>query len=162
MPKKRVEFDNNINLRISDEQKENWNNYIKEHKEFNSISNFVRYCVDEIVDGTSQNRNQKQESKEDIESHIKDLDEKIVNMMQEQKEILKIVAKSTQPLLNSNKALREYQQNLVLKLLKEKPRSDEELLKLMDIEEYEVLNFLNELVDLGKIDLVDNKYRVIV
>jgi len=161
MPKKAQEFTNNVNFRISDDEKVQWNKYLEGHNKFSSLSKLVRWCVNEIIEGTHKNR-AKKETKEDIESHIKDLDEKIISMMNEQKEILKIVAKSTQPLLNSNKALREYQQNMVLNLLKEKPRSEAELLDVMDIEEVEVLNFLNELVDLGKIDLVDNKYKVII
>lgn len=159
MPKKKVEFDNGLNIRISDEQKTNWNNYLKEHKEFSSVSSFVRWCVDEIVEGTHNNRNQ-QESKDSLEVHVKELDDKIIKMMNEQKDILKLVAKSTQPLLNSNKALREYQQSIVLTLIEEKPRNEQELLKLMaPIEEYEILTFLNDLIEAGKIDNIDNKYQ---
>jgi hypothetical protein len=161
MPKKKVEFDNGLNIRISDEQKTNWNKYLKEHREFSSVSSFVRWCVDEIVDGAHNNRNQ-QESRDSLEARMKEIDDKIMNMMSEQKDVLKLVAKSTQPLLNSNKALREYQQTMVLNLLKEKPRSEAELLDVMEIEEYEVFNFLNELTEAGKIDLVDNKYQVII
>jgi len=52
MPKKAIEFSNNINIRISDEQKDQWNKYLKNNKEFSSISHFFRWCVDQIVEGT--------------------------------------------------------------------------------------------------------------
>ncbi|MFX1499969.1 MAG: hypothetical protein ACFFDH_03290 [Promethearchaeota archaeon] len=161
MPKKAKELTNNINLRITDEQVEKWNNYLKENPEFSSVSHFIRWCVDEIIDGTHFRR-QVNNEKDNLKKRIDEYDDKIEELLKSQRDILKIIAQKTTPTKRENKTLREYQKGILLNLLEKTPMDEEEISKIFDdLTEIDILNMLNELMEASLIKQYRNKYKVI-
>lgn len=160
MPKKAKELTRNINFRISDEQVEKWNTYLKENPEFSSVSHFIRWCVDEIIDGTHYRRkenNKTEESKKRIET----LEKRFEDLLKSQRDILKMVAQS-KTIKTEDKTLREYQKGILLNLLEKSPMDEEEIGKIFDdLTEIDILNMLNDLMEASLIEQYKNKYKVI-
>ena len=84
-----------MNIRITDDQVDKWNKYLKENPEFSSISHFIRWCVDEIIDGTHYHR-QVNNEKETLKKRIDEYDGKIEELLKSQRDILKIMAQKTE------------------------------------------------------------------
>jgi len=158
MPRKATEFSNNINIRITDEQKEKWNRYLANNPEFSSISHFIRFCVDEYIDGTHLKRRERNREKE-LKIKIKENEVRINEILNEQREILKMIAQKTEP--SGNEKLKEYQRGVVLNLLRETTRDEVELSRLTDLPEIEILQFLNTLLEEKLITQEKNKYKVL-
>ena len=81
------EFSDNINIRISEEQREKWQKYIDAHPEFNSVSQFIRYCVDYIVD-QGRIHEKIEEENERLKADIEDMRADIKSLQKTQKDIL--------------------------------------------------------------------------
>jgi len=164
MPKKAEEFRNNINIRISNEQKEKWNSYLKAHSEFSSISHFIRWCVDEIIDGTYLHR-QGNNEKELLKKKIEQYDQQLNQIEKDQKELFKqfVIAKSSNQIEPEKMKLISFQKGILLNYLREKPRRLDEIEKLFDnLTEIEILTMLNDLLESSLINQDKNKYMVII
>ena len=155
MPKKPKELIKNINVRISEEQEKEWRDYMKKNH-FSNLSTFVRWCVEEIVEGNHAQRgrfDEKQVLKDKIEEHEKKLGE----LLKSQQEILKIVAQKSVT-KETNKPLQEYQKGIMLNYLVT-PHDEEDIGKLFsDLTEVEILNIINELLESNLIEQVNDKY----
>ena len=161
MPKKEIEFKNNFNIRITDEQKAKWNEYLDEHKKFSSVSHFIRWCVDEIVDGTHSRRKVINNDKESLKLRIEENEKMIERILEEQRDVLKAIAMKTET-PKEMKPIREYQKGLIINLLKKEMMDETELNEILDdLNEIEILNMINELMEASIIEQENDKYRVI-
>ena len=162
MPKKVKELTNNINVRITDEQKERWNKYLKEHKEFSSASAMIRWCVDEVVEGTYALK-QINNGENTIKNRTDKIDGRIEEIEKNQRDILKLIAQKTSVGKKIDTNLREYQKGLLINLLQKESMNDLEIGEIFDdLTEIEILNMLNDLMESSIIEQGKNsKYKVI-
>ena len=155
MPKKPKELIKNINVRVSEEQEKEWRDYMKKNH-FSNLSTFVRWCVEEIVEGYYNQRgkfDEKQVLYDKVEVHEKRLGE----LLKSQQDILKILAQKSAA-KETNKPLQEYQKGIILNYL-ETPHDEEDISKLFsDLTEVEILNIINELLESNLIEQVNDKY----
>ncbi len=155
MPKKPKELIKNINVRISEEQEKDWKKYMKINH-FSNLSTFVRWCVEEIVEGYYNQRG-KGDEKEVLREKIEEHEKKLGELLKSQQDILKIVAQKS-PTTGPNKPLQEYQKGIMLNYL-ETPHDEEDIGKLFsDLTEVEILNIINELLESNLIEQINDKY----
>lgn len=157
MPKTEKIYTKNINVRISTDQYKKWNKYAKANG-FDNISKVVRYATEGLIDGTfhkNESTNKNGVLREKIEHIEKDNKE----ILKSYNEILKfLVKKAPEP---KDLQLREYQKQLIINLLQEKPRDEEELEKMLEVSEIEVLSIINDLLEMGIIEHYKDKYKVV-
>ncbi|KKK40161.1 hypothetical protein LCGC14_1350440 [marine sediment metagenome] len=155
MPKKPKELTKNINVRISEEQEKEWRNYMKKNH-FSNLSTFVRWCVEEIVEGY-YNQKGNFDEKEVLRKKIEEHDVRLGELLKSQQDILKIVAQKS-PTKETDKPLQEYQKGIMLNYLNT-PHDEKDIGKLFsDLTEVEILNIINELLESNLIGQVDDKY----
>lgn len=158
MPKTERIFTKNINVRISKDQYKLWEQYAKDNG-FDNISKLVRHATDGIIDGTfhkseTNNRNASLRGRIDlIEKNNKEL-------LKSQNEILKIIAKKSD-VLPKELPMRDYQKQLIINLLQESPRDEEELENILGLSEIEILSIINDLLEMSIIEQYKDKYKVI-
>ena len=149
----------NVNVRITAGQEREWREYMNLNH-FSNLSTFVRWCVEEVVEGHVA-RETKSDNKTKLKQKVESLEDKLVDLTKSQQDILKMIAKSSQP-KEASKPLREYQKGLIINLLQENPRDETELLKVFDdLDESDLLVILNELMEASIVELDKNKYKVI-
>ena len=148
-----------VNFRISEQQEKEWKKSMKAHR-FKKLSSFIRWCVDEVVEGSLYKRKD-MNNKEELKEQIKANDKQIQELMKSQKEILKLIAQTRQS-NDTDQSLRGYQKGIILNLIQQKPRDEEEINKILDdLTELDILDILNDLMDASLIKYDKNKYRVI-
>lgn len=164
MPKKNENKHKQINVRLSEATYNNWEIYA-ENNGFSNISSLVRYCTNEFVEGR-MTRNLKENSDTSKDKRISEIYEELGKIKESQLETLKIIAQrpiETQKNDKDSIKLRAYQQQMILNLLQEKPRNEEELDALFDdLKEVEIMKILNGLIEVKAIELrKDGKFKVI-
>ncbi|HEC92879.1 MAG TPA: hypothetical protein ENI51_07825 [Candidatus Atribacteria bacterium] len=139
-----------INIRIDKKAFKVWENYYKTHK-FDTMSSFVRYCVDTFIENNGERFNKK----ENINDKILEYEDKINEIIDENKEILRLLAEriENEKDIDLNNDLINYQKYLLLTLIQEKPRDDEELIKILNIDADVLYVMLNKYLELGKIKM---------
>jgi len=96
---------------------------------------------------------------------MKKLEDNNKSLVKQQNEILKLIAQklanTSQP---KDQTLIEYQKQTILNLIEEKPRNEEELMRIIPISEFELLEILNNLLKMSiiKRSKDKNKYEVII
>lgn len=157
MPKKERELKKNVNVRITEEQEKEWREYAKE-KHFANLSTLVRWCVEEIMDG-SYVRRSNSNSKDALKKEVEENKRKIQELMKAQRDILETFDKPSEA--HKDIPLREYQKGVIINLLKEKPRDELELQKILsDLSEEEILRMINELMKASIVRQVKIGYEV--
>lgn len=145
----------NINVRISELTYEKWEKYADKNG-FASISSLVRYCTNEFVDGT-HSRMPKTNNENHLRKRVNDVDKHIQELWKSQQEIMKIMAKKgSKEAIPEDSQVKEYQKRLILRLLSKQPRDENELSKLMELPETEVLSMLNEFMGINIIKMLKN------
>ena len=81
-------------------------------------------------------------------------------MLKSQNEILKFIAKKSD-VLPKDLPMRDYQKQLIINLLQETPRDEEELENILGLSEIEILSIINDLLEMGIIEQYKDKYKVI-
>ena len=157
MPKTEKIYIKNINVRISNDQYEKWGKYAKDNG-FDALSKLVRYATEGLIDGTfhkSETNNKKEALRERIELIEKDNKE----LLKSYNEILKLITKKApEP---KDLQLRDYQKQLIINLLQETLRDEEELEKILGLSEIEILSIINDLLEMGMIEQYKDKYKVV-
>ena len=149
----------NVNVRITAGQEREWREYMNLNH-FSNLSTFVRWCVEEVVEGHVA-RESKSDNKAKLKQKVESLENRLMELTKSQQDILKMMAKASKP-KEVNTPLREYQKGLIINLLQEKPRDEEELLRLFkDLDENDLLVMINELMETSVVELEKNKYKVI-
>jgi len=158
MPKKPIEYQKNITIRVSLSQKKRWESFAEDNG-FSSLSSLIRYATDELVEG---NISRFKNNKETLRQRLTDVEEKYNNLLESQQQIIKAIAIKTTS-REENKPLREYQKGLIINLLQEKPRTETEIQKIIpDLSEVEILSIINELIETSIIkQSKNNKFAVI-
>lgn len=147
----------NLNVRITEAQEARWANYMEANR-FSSLSALIRYCVDEFVEGTVSKSNVNNKNNK-VKAQINELTKKYDDLMDSQKDILKLIAKKVEKPTGN---LREYQKGIIINLLTESPMDEIDLSKIMpDLKEVEILAILNELLETSIIIQEKNKYKAI-
>lgn len=166
LSKLKIKFDlnmnkkENINVRLTEAQKERWQEYADKNG-FASISNLVRYAVEELVEGTFQGRRQTSNNHTELKKRLGKIEEKYNNVLEEQRELLKIIAKGAEN-KDKDEKLSIFQKELIYNLLEEKPRDEVDLDKLIPgLNEFEILAIINKMLELGTIKQKGNKYEVV-
>jgi len=161
MPKKPIEFKTNISIRVTNNQKERWEEFANKNG-FASISSLARYAIDSLIEEGVRERLQK-ETHEDMEDRLNKMEQKYNHLLDSQQEIMRAIAQKT--VKKEDKPLREYQKGLIINLLEEKPRDEVELQKILsDLSEIEIIELINELIETSIIKRFEkdrNKYAVI-
>jgi len=161
MPKKPVEYKTNISIRVTNNQKEKWEDFA-DNNGFASVSSLARYAIDALVEQGVRERLRK-ETQDDIKERLKDMEQKYNDLLKSQQEIMKAIAQKATK--KEDKPLREYQKGLIINLLEEKPRDEMELqIILSDLSEIEIIELINELIETSIIKRFEkdkNKYAVI-
>ena len=94
-----------------------------------------------------------------VKAQINELTKKYDDLMDSQKDILKLIAKKVEKPTGN---LREYQKGIIINLLTESPMDEIDLSKIMtDLKEVEILAILNELLETSIIIQEKNKYKAI-
>jgi len=159
MPKKPVEYQTNVTVRISESQKELWEKYANKNG-FSSLSSLVRFATDELVEGHIPRF--KTDNKDVLRQRLNDIEKKYNSLLESQQEIIKSIAAKTTP-TPENKPLKEYQKGLIINLLQEKPRDETEIQRIMpELSEIEILSIINELIETSIVkQSKNNKFAVI-
>lgn len=151
---------NNINVRISDSQKTTWEKFMIENH-FTNLSSLVRWCCEEIIERGVTIR-QKTNGDNNVKQQIKEIDTKYDELAKQNMEIMKLIASKTVSSQKSEK-IRDYQKLVILNMLKEQPRDEEEIGNILEMDEAEVLSVLNGLLEISKIRKnKQEKYEVII
>ena len=157
MPKTEKLYTKNINVRISNNQYEKWGKYAKDNG-FEDISKLVRYATEGLIDGTFH-KNETTNKKEVLRGRIELIEKNNKDLLKSYNEILTLIAKKApEP---RDLKLREYQKQLIINLLLEVPRDEEELEKILGISEIEILSIINNLLEKGIINQYKDKYKVV-
>lgn len=161
MPKKPIEFKTNISIRITNSQKEEWEDFA-DNNGFASVSSLARYAIDSLIEKGVRERLQK-ETHEDMKNRLNKMEQKYDDLLESQQEIMKLIAQKTNK--KGDKPLREYQKGLIINLLEEKPRDEVELQKILsDLSEIEIIELINELIETSIVKRFEkdkNKYAVV-
>lgn len=161
MPKKKLGFGANvIHIRIDEEEKKIINKFLEKHKnDFESNSHFIRTAIAFYIENSGKKEELNIEEK--LKNEIILNKQKIDELLLVQKRILELIDKKSEESENDeNNEIKGYQQELILNLLYEKPRDEIEISKLLDIDEIDVLRFINKLLKLGKIKQNGTKYSI--
>lgn len=157
MPKTEKLYTKNINVRISNNQYEKWGKYAKDNG-FEDISKLVRYATEGLIDGTFH-KNETTNKNEVLRGRIELIEKNNKDLLKSYNEILKLIAKKAPG--PRDLELREYQKQLIINLLLEAPRDEEELEKILGIPEIEILSIINNLLEMGIINQYKDKYKVV-
>lgn len=157
MPKTEKIYTKNINVRISNDQYKIWDQYAKNNG-FDNISKLVRHATDGVIDGTFH-KSETNNKKESLKKRIDLIEKNNKELFKSQNEILKLIAKKAPG--PKDLQLRDYQKQLIINLLQETPRDEEELGELLSIAEIEIYSIINGLLEMGIIERYKDKYRVI-
>lgn len=164
MPKNKENKYKQVNVRLSAETYQKWEKY-SEKNGFSNLSALIRYCTNEFTEGR-MTRNLKEASETSKDKRINEIYQELEKIKANQLETLKIIAQK--PLKNQKTddesiKLRAYQRQMIINLLQEQPRNEEELDKLFDdLEEHEIMTILNGLIEVKGIKLRDDgKFEVI-
>jgi len=157
MPKTEKIFTKNINVRISKDQYEKWGQYAKDEG-FDNISKLVRYATEGLIDGTFH-KSETNNKNEALRRRIELIEKDNKDILKGYNEILKVIAKKApEP---KDLKLRDYQKQLIINLLQETPRGEEELENILGLSEIEILSIINDLLEMGIIEQHKDKYKVI-
>lgn len=158
IPKTRKDYKKSFNIRISEAEKEKWENYTKE-KNYSSVSHMIRSTINERIDGILQPSHQNSE----ILNRMKVLEDENKDLLKDQKEILKIIAlKST---VQTDTTTLDFQKEIILNLLREKPRNEKELASLLGLNQVDILVLLNDLLEMSIIkrsEKAKTKFEVVL
>ena len=155
MPKKEIEYEKIIHLRVTDNQYDRWSKYVEnKDNNFTSLSSLIRYAVDELIEGNLL-KNSVQLA---IEKEVKKLDQKYDEIVAQNLKILeKIASKSPPP---QDIKLREFQTEYIENLFKEKPRDEKEIQKLVpNLTLTETIDIINKLLEATIIVPYKDKYK---
>jgi len=158
MPKTRKDYEKSFNIRVSETTKEKWENFTKENN-YSSVSHMIRSTINERIDGILKPTYQNTE----ILERMRVLEQENKDLLKDQKEILKIIAlKST---IQTNNTTLDYQKEVILNLLREKPRNEKELSTLLGLNQIDVMVLLNDLLEMSIIkrsEKAKTKFEVIL
>lgn len=155
MPKKEIEYEKIIHLRVTDKQYNTWTEYVEnKENDFTSISSLVRYAVDELIEGNKL-KNSVQLA---IEKEVKKLDKKYDDIVAQNLKILKKIANKSPPPQDTK--IREFQTEFIENLFKEKPRDEKEIQKLVpNLTITETIDIINGLIEATIIEPYKDKYK---
>ncbi len=157
MPKTEKIFTKNINVRISNNQYEKWGQYAKDNG-FDNISKLVRYATEGIIDGTFH-KSETNNKNASLRGRIELIEKNNKELLKSQNEILKFIAKKAPG--PKDLRMRDYQKELIINLLQESPRDEEELENILGLSEIEILSIINDLLEMSIIEQYKDKYKVI-
>ena len=152
-----------VNVRLSSETSEKWEKYATENG-FSTLSSLVRFCTNEFVEGRMDRNLKKSSSETEKDNRINEIYTELEKIKSSQLDTLKLIAqKSDSGNDDGSIKLRAYQRQIILNLLKEKPRNEEELDNLFDdLQEHEIMTILNGLVEVNAVTLRDDgKFEMI-
>jgi hypothetical protein len=152
-------YKHNLSVRISEAQRKRWERFA-DGNGFASVSSLIRFATDELVEGKQSARLQ-ENNKQLLRNRLNELEGRYDALLDSQREIMSMIAKKSSE-IRKDKPLREYQKGLIINLLKEEPRDEVEIQKILsDLSEVEVITLLNELMETSIIKQEKNKYAVI-
>ena len=149
----------NVNVRITEDQYNRWEKYAEDNR-FSSVSALVRYCVEEVVEGTIT-KNTSNDNQKERNNKIASLEGEFKAIKDQNKLILKVLAEKTKP-EKQEIPFKEFQKEIIVNCLEVYGVQDEKaigkLLKTLD--EYEVLTLINELLEESRIKDTNKGYMV--
>jgi len=144
MPKTEPEYTESFNIRVSKEIKKKWESFTKEN-EFASISHMIRSTINDRINGILTPFKQNSE----MSNRVKNLENENREFLKSLNEILKLLAQK--PTVKEKPSYFDYQKNLILNLLREKPRNEKELSSVLGINDIDIMVLLNDLLELNLI-----------
>jgi CRP-like cAMP-binding protein len=117
----------------------------------------VRFAVEKLIEGNSLSSSG-QVHQSALQERLADLESKYDELLSQNREILDNIANfSVSPQVER---LIIWQKEMILNLIRECPRSEEEIRQLIpELSEIEVLRILNELIETSLISLEGEKYQ---
>lgn len=144
MPKTQKELEKSFNIRVSEAIKKKWEKYARENN-YSSVSHMIRTVMNERIDGILKPTYQNAE----LLNRMKVLEQENKDLLKDQKEILKIIAQKS--VIQTDTTTLEYQKEVILNLLREKPRNEKELASLLGLNQVDVMVLLNDLLEMSVI-----------
>ncbi|MFX0188966.1 MAG: hypothetical protein ACFE8A_14670 [Candidatus Hodarchaeota archaeon] len=150
-----------IQIRINTKEKEEWDKFAKENR-FPSVSQLIRFAVNEIIERglkrTIENNNKMNKTEE-----LKQVRELITSFQEERKEYMKEIKELKKEITNSKTIVNKQKlKGQILKLLKFRSYTSEELSIVLEKDEPEIIKICNDLEDKKIIKMKANyEYEVI-